>query len=105
MSDEEQPEAEIYTHPKLREVSHEELIFRLDNIRNRRLVAALEHKALVNAKKEKVTIKLRSQYEKLADDVRRQLTKLEEGIEKTDRAIGKLVELGHRMSLETEETL
>lgn len=101
--DSDQPEGVIYSHPTLREVSHEELIFRLDNIRNRRLVAALEHKALSAAKKEKVTIKLRSQYEKLLDDIRRQLNKLDEGMEKVDRSLGKLVELGHRMSLETEE--
>lgn len=105
MANDEEPEGEIYSHPKLREVAHEELIFRLDNIRNRRLVAALEHKALVAAKREKASIKLKTQYAKLGDDIRRHLNKLDEAMDKIDRDLGKLIEIGHRMSLETEEII
>jgi multidrug resistance efflux pump len=99
----EETEGEIYTHPNIREIAHEELIFRLDNIRNRRLVAAIEYKALATAKKEKATAKLRSQYEALSDKIRRNLNKVDEQMETIDRDLGKLVELGHRMSISAEE--
>lgn len=97
--------SQLYTHPNIREKTHEQLLFRLDIIRNRRLVAAIEYKADSDRKRAQISAKLLSQYAALNDRNRLKLNKIFEMIEDVDRSIGKQIELSHKMSIVEEDLI
>jgi hypothetical protein len=99
----EETSTQLYTHPTLREQNHNDLRFRLEQIRNRRLVAAIEYKQNSDIKREKASNKLLSQYRAQSETLRRKLVKIDEDIEKFDRALDKLITMSHQMSLLEEE--
>lgn len=100
---EEEPEGKLYTHPTIREKTHDQLLFRLEAIRNRRLMAAIEYKADSDRKRALASAKLLSQYQALNDRNRQKLNRIEELIEDIDRSIGKQIELSHKINLMENE--
>jgi hypothetical protein len=93
---------EIYNHPNIRELAHDELIDRLSDIRNRRLLAALDFKAAHEERMQKLSTKFSEQYEKSYERIRLRLLKMADDIDRTDSDINKLIALSHKLTM-TEE--
>lgn len=96
MSDEEHP---IYTHPDIRSSSHEFLLSRLQQIRDRRLIAAIMYERERVTKVHKIGHKLQEQWDKLNESNRLKLHKIDEAIDALDKAISKQVQTSHNLAL------
>lgn len=92
----------IYTHPSLRTSKHEWLLERLQQIRDRRLVIALQYESKRVDKLTRLNTQLSQQYEKQDERNRLDLAKVDELIDKLDRGISKQIEIGHKLAI-TEE--
>lgn len=90
---------EMYNHPDIRTQTHDQMRFRLDQIRNRRLVAAIEFKSVQDAKTEKLDAKLGDQWEKLSIRCAKKLEKINEELNDIDQILKKLVDLNHKKAL------
>ena len=89
----------LYTHPKLREQKHEALLARLDIVRARRLVAALDHKTAHDKKMAKLSEKLGEQWERQDTRNTNNLVKVNDLITTIEKGIQKQIELGHTLEL------
>lgn len=92
-------ETPLYTHPNIREKTHDELLARLDQIRSRRLVAALEFKAAEQNRLEKEHGKLTTQWETLASKLSKKEYALREEIEKFEKDLNKLIQIHNQMKV------
>lgn len=92
-------ETELHSHPRLREQRHEALLERLKQIQQRRLVTAIEHKIVHEAKMRKVSEKLFEQWSKQDDRNAADLIKAVELLEKIERGIAKQIEIAHKLQL------
>jgi len=90
---------EIYSHPTIHEKTHDELLFRLDQIRNRRLVAAIEYRTAAEKRMEKENAKLTDQWEKLRDRLQAKIIKLDMDINDIEKGIQKMTEISHKIKL------
>ena len=92
----------IYTHPHIRELAHKQLLDRLQNIRDRRLVAALQYVASEREKNLKMGTKLHQQWLIQGEKNRVKLAKIDDMIDQVDKAIRKQVEISHNLALVEE---
>lgn len=92
----------LYTHPTIRSERHEYLLNRLQQIRDRRLVTALQYESARVDKLQRLNATLSAQYEKVDERNRLDLVKVDELIDKLERGISKQIELAHKLTL-TEE--
>ena len=97
MSD--QAEGIIYTHPTLRTKSHDQLLIRLQGIRDRRLLAAIEHKSAADARQAKLADKIADQWEKLNERNKNKLAKISQELSDLEASINRQIELGHKLSI------
>jgi hypothetical protein len=95
-------EPTIYNHPKLRDLSHADLHDRLDNIRNRRLLAAMDWKDAHTAKMIKLGTKLAEQWQDLDDKNRLRLYKIDELITALEKSTEKQVAIHHKLVMAEE---
>jgi len=93
------PEGIIYTHPKIREKTHHELLERLDQIRGRRLVAAMEFKTAERSRLDKEHDKLSDQWTKLAAKLSKKEYSIREDIEKFEADVNKLIQIHNQASV------
>lgn len=89
----------IYEHPNIYALTHEQLLDRLQQIRDRRLVAAIQFEAVRKTKLERLSAKLQQQWE--AQNLRNQsaLDKIDEAIDRLDRGIAKQIQIAHNVAL------
>ena len=92
----------IYNHPNIKSLRHQDLIDRLEDIRNRRLLAALDFKAAKEAKMARLADKLKEQYDKLEQKILVKLSKVESDINMLDNDINKLISISHKTALMEE---
>jgi hypothetical protein len=93
----------IYNHPTLRSLTHEKLVERLQQIRDRRLVAAIQYEAIRKTKVEKLSLALREKWEKQNDRNNIALAKIDEMIDKLDAGIAKQIQIAHDLTLTEQE--
>lgn len=93
---------EIYTHPTIRTQTHDWLMQRLQETRDRRLVVALQYESVRKTKLEKLSTTLQQQWAKQRDTCDNKLQNIDIEIDKLERGISKLLEIAHKLSL-TEE--
>lgn len=93
---------EVYRHPNIRDLSQSELLDRLDNIRNRRLLAALDYREAHAAKMTKLGTKLAEQWEDLDEKNRLKIIKINELIGALEKAVEKQQLLHHKLTLAEE---
>ncbi len=89
----------LYTHPTLRTAREDDLRNRLENIRSRRLVAALEHQQLATIRIEKEHTKLNDKWEASESRISKKLYKIMEDIEAVDKELTKLTQLHNQLTL------
>lgn len=89
----------MHTHQHIRQIRHEELLFRLQTIRQRRLVAALEYKDIALAKNIKLSEKLKEQWDKQNQRSQKLLDDISEKLIAFEKSINKQVEIAHKLSL------
>lgn len=92
----------IYNHPKLREMSQSELYDRLQDARNRRLLAALDYKDAQTKKMLKQGNKLATQWEDTNQKALQKLAKIDEMINALEKMTEKMVGIHHKLTM-TEE--
>lgn len=93
---------EVYRHPNIRDLSQSELLDRLDNIRNRRLLAALDYREAHAAKMTKLGTKLAEQWEDLDEKNRLKLVKINEMISALEKAVEKQQLIHHKLTMAEE---
>lgn len=93
---------EIYTHPTIRSQTHDWLMQRLQETRDRRLVVALQYESARKTKLQQLSYTLSAQWEKQRDSCDNKLQKIDEELDKLERGISKMIEIAHKLSL-TEE--
>lgn len=91
--------SELYSHPRLREITHEQLLQRLEAIRDRRLITAIAFKNAEEKKAAKLAAQLDEKWQKLDERARRYLEKAEEELDKADRTIKQMVETSNHLVL------
>lgn len=96
-------ETTLYSHPTIREATHDELTARLQQIRDRRLVAAIQYEQVRKTKVEKLDARLREQWEKQDERNRLALLRVDEAIDRLDRGIQKQIEIAHNKTLTEQE--
>jgi hypothetical protein len=92
----------IYNHPKLRDLSQTELYERLEDVRNRRLLAAMDFKDAHTKKMMKLGHKLASQWEDLNQKNLVKLHKIDEAITALEKAVEKQVGIHHKLTMAEE---
>lgn len=90
---------ELYTHPSLRDLSQDGLRERLNRIRNRRLVAAIEFRSKQHTRLDSEGSKLSDQWNKLRDSLSTKLAQWEEAADKIDEGLQKLEKISNQMKL------
>lgn len=93
---------EVYQHPNIRDISMSELLDRLDVIRNRRLLAALDYRQAHEAKMMKLGTKLAAQWEDLDEKNRLKVKKINEMIEALEKAVEKQQLIHHKLTMAEE---
>lgn len=93
------PESPLYNHPTLRSISHDALVERLQQIRDRRLVAAIQYESVRKTKLEKLSLSLREKWEKQDERNRLALIKIDEMIDKFDASLRKQIQIAHDLTL------
>ncbi len=96
------PMPKIYNHPKLREMSQSELYDRLQDVRNRRLLAALDYKEAQTLKMLKLGSKLATQWEDTNQKALQKLAKVDEMITALEKLTEKMIGSSHKLKM-TEE--
>ncbi len=99
VSDGDSHEGIIYTHPKIREKTHSELLERLEQIRGRRIVSAMEFKTALQHRLEKEHDKLSDQWTKLAAKLSKKEFSIREDIEKFEQDVNKLIQIHNQASV------
>lgn len=89
----------IYTHPDIRTLSHEKLLSRLQNIRDRRLVNAIQYESARVARAHKAGATLQLQWEKINETNRLALYKIDDALDKFEKSLSKQIEISHKISL------
>lgn len=89
----------LYEHPDIRSISHQQLLDRLQQIRDRRLVAAIQFEAVRKTKLERLSAKLQSQWEQQNQRNLIALEKIDEAIDRLDRGIAKQIQIAHNVAL------
>lgn len=92
-------ETAIYTHPTIHSITHEQLLNRLQQIRDRRLVAAIQFEAVRKTKLEKLSAKLQQQWETQNQRNLVALQKIDEAIDRLDKGIAKQIQIAHNVEL------
>lgn len=87
----------IYTHPSIRDLTQDALRERLNRIRNRRLVAALEFKTKQHVRLDSEGSKLSEQWARLRDRISTKLAQMEETVDKIDDELLKLEKLSNQL--------
>jgi valyl-tRNA synthetase len=99
MTDTAPVESPIYTHPTLRTTTHETLRDRIEQIRARRLVAAMEFKSAEANRLKKEHGKLTEKWEALAAKLSKKEYSLQEEVEKFEADLNKLIQIHNQMSV------
>ena len=89
----------IYDHPTIRSLKHDELTERLQQIRDRRLVAAIQYESVRKTKLEKLSLSLMDKWEKQDERNRLALIKIDEAIDKFEAGINKQIQIAHDLTL------
>ena len=97
------PASPLYNHPTLRSSSHEFLSERLQQIRDRRLVAAIQFEAVRKTKVERLNLSLREKWERQNERNRLALTKIDEAIDKFEASMRKQMDIAHNIALTEQE--
>lgn len=87
----------IYTHPNIRQLTAEELHNRLDVIRNRRLITAIEFQSAQAKRLDKEGDKLSEKWSKLRDRVSTRIAKATEEIEKAEKELQQLTAISNQL--------
>jgi hypothetical protein len=95
--------SELYTHPSLRTKAHEWLLQRLEQTRDRRLVVALQYESVRKQRVAKLQSTLAEQWSKQLERCENSLQAADIQIDKLERAISKLIEVGHKLSISEDE--
>src|SRR6478609_4670043 len=90
---------EMYSHPTLRESEHSKLLSRLEDIRDSRLILAVQYESARKAKNTKMKGKLAEQWETINERNRLAIVKLDELIDKRDCSITKQVSISHQPAI------
>jgi hypothetical protein len=93
----------LYSHPTIREKSHDFLLNRLQQIRDRRLVAAIQYEQVRKGKVEKLEASLKAKWEKQDERNRLLLLKIDEAIDKLDVGIRKQHMIASDLTLTEQE--
>ena len=88
-----------YSHPKLREMTHEKLLQNLEEIRARRLVAALEFKTAEANRLEREHDKLTDKWNALAAKLSKKEYAIREEIAKFEQEVNKLIAISNQMKI------
>lgn len=89
----------LYTHPTIRNEHHDRFIARLEDLRARRLVTAMEHKAAVTKRLQVEHEKLNHKWETLCSKIDKKLYALQEAIEAAEADVNKLIALNNQMAI------
>jgi len=88
----------VYTHPNIRNLTHDQLHQKLDMIRNKRLITAMEFKTAQEKRMDKEGLKLSEQWAKLRDRTLTRMAKVNEELDKAEGEIRKLIEISNQLS-------
>lgn len=88
----------LYTHPNIRDVTRSELEMRLEALRGRRLLVAIEARDKIGEKLRKERTKADQQWNKAAERVQKRLLKMNEDIERTETDLKKMATLDHQLA-------
>lgn len=97
------PASPLYNHPTLRSSSHEFLTERLQQLRDRRLVAAIQYEAVRKTKVERLNASLREKWERQNERNRLSLAKIDEAIDKFEASVRKQAQISHDLDLTEQE--
>lgn len=89
----------LYTHPDIRTQTHEQMLQRLQFIRDRRLVNAIQYESIRIAKAHKAGAALQIMYEKQDTKNRNDIAKIDELIDKLEKGISNQISISHKISL------
>ena len=93
---------QVYQHPNIRDLSMNDLLDRLDNIRNRRLLAALDYRQAHEAKMLKLGTKLAQQWEDLDEKNRLKMLKITNDIVALEKSVEKQQLIHHKLTMAEE---
>ncbi len=89
----------IYSHPKLEQLTLDQLRLRLDAIRNRRLIAAINFKTTAEQRISVYNSKVGDQRDRLVLKTQRDIDAVDEKIAKIEEAISKIISLDNQLKV------
>lgn len=88
----------IYTHPNIRDLTSNELHQRLEIIRNRRLITALEFQSAQAKRLDKEGDKLGEKWSKLRDRISTRIAKATEEVQKAEKELQQLIAISNQIA-------
>lgn len=89
----------LYTPPDIRKVEIATLSNRLETVRQRRLIAAVEYQKKATARVDKEANKFAEQYTKLRERLEKKMTSIREDLDAFDRDLNKLIDLSNKLAI------